>query len=499
MKEAEGLLGPFWKLASSVDAIIYVAGLQADRPLLFVSPAVERFFGYTPDEWLATPLLQHLHPEDGPDVLDAVTRWLQGNLEQPLHLKYRLAARDGRVCWCRETVLAVGSEGGPRTQIVGAIVDVTELKVLQNTLESVAGAEEPHEAVLAFCDALAQALACDWTAWISPGDARMVATHGPLGVRQSVEWLQWREAPDLGLRCMKERRVVFTEANAAVESPALCDKLPEARFALAAPVPGSDGPRGALMGLSREPRVPSPHQVRVAEALAQQAAVALQRAELIAEIERTSRDRQRLADEMVRAHEEERSRLARELHDGAGQTLTAVAIQLDLAERHASPELRGPLTIARRQVEQTLEELRRLSHSLRPAALDRLGLGEALAEMCKALDGPALSVELELPESALQLPPQHATALFRIAQSALTNVVRHAAARTATVRVELDTAQHQVALEVEDDGRGFVPAYAPGALGLIAMRERAVALGGQFALQAAPGAGTQVRAVLPLP
>ena len=88
--------------------------------------------------------------------------------------------------------------------------------------------------------------------------------------------------------------------------------------------------------------------------------------------------------------------------------------------------------------------------------------------------------------------------LFRIAQAALTNVVRHAGARRASVRVSLEQAS-TVLLEIEDDGRGFVPAYAPGALGLLAMRERALSLGGAFWLEAAPGAGTRVRAVLPLP
>jgi signal transduction histidine kinase len=219
----------------------------------------------------------------------------------------------------------------------------------------------------------------------------------------------------------------------------------------------------------------------------------------VSALERTSVERQRLADELVRAHEAERSRLATELHDGAGQTLTAVAIQLDLAERAAADGAREPLRKARAQVEITLEELRRLSHSLRPAVLDRFGLGEALAEMCSALRSEKLDVQLTVPPSLLQLPPEHATALFRIAQSALTNVVRHAAARTAHVRVALGDPARTVSLEIEDDGRGFVPAYAPGSLGLVALRERAAALGGDFSLQAAPGAGTRVRTVLPLP
>ena len=502
MSEADGLMGPFWKIASSIDAIVYVAELRAHRPLIFISPAVERFFDFTPEEWMARPdsMQEHVHPDDAEEVRGAVAEWLRDGAEPALHLKYRLVSKDGRICWCRETAMAAGSDEGPRTKIAGAIVDVTELKVLQNTLEAVSGAAHPQEALLAFCDALAQALALDHVAWVTPTEAVMVASYKRLGVRDRVEFAPWRPETGIAIEAMEQNAVLHVAASAGRRvRPSILALTPGVRFAIAAPVPGRAGPRGALLGMSRREREINPHQLRVVEALARQASAALQRAELVAELERTSSDRHRLADELVRAHEEERSRLARELHDGAGQTLTAVAIQLDLAERKTDEAARGPLRLARAQVEQTLEELRRLSHALRPAALDRLGFGEAIAEMCKAFHGEKLTVELKLPPDGLHLPPDHATALFRIAQSALTNVVRHASARTATVCLGVDKTARTVSLAIEDDGRGFVPAYAPGALGLLAMKERALSLGGDFWLEAAPGAGTRVRAVLPLP
>jgi PAS domain S-box-containing protein len=501
--DAGELSAPFLRLAGSIDAIIYVAAAEPGRAPLFVSPAVERFFGYAPEEWLADPdsLQRHLHPGDAERVRGEVASWLAANDGAPLHLKYALVAKDGRVCWCRETLLRAG-EGG--SALAGAIVDVTELKVLQNTLEAVFSAARPREALLAFCDALAQALALDWTAWVSPARReRLLCAHGRLGVRESARWLPWNsDEGGLGERAAREGRTLVWEGGAAAqpEDPlsdlgqSLAQIIPEARFALAAPVPGA----GALLGISRRPCAQTRHRLRIAEALAQQAAVALQRADLVAQLEQTSSDRRRLAEALVRAQEEERSRLSRELHDGAGQTLTAVAIQLDLAERAVPEAARAPLQRARREVEQTLEELRRLSHALRPAVLDRLGLGEALREMCRALLSEQLAVRLVLPEGGLHLPAEQATALFRIAQAALTNVVRHARATQAEVRVELDTDAKTVALEVIDDGRGFDQTVSTGSLGLFAMRERAEGLGGTLSVRSAPGEGTRVRAILPL-
>ena len=404
----------------------------------------------------------------------AVAGWVAAGAGEPLHLKYRLVSKDGRVCWCRESLFAASGEA-----LAGAIVDVTELKVLQNTLEAVAGASQPREAVLAVCDALAQALALHEVGWVSPGRGeRLVCSYGALGVRESARWQPPGELPPLVARSLEGGLTALTEGGN-----------------LAAPVPGLGG---ALFGRSLAKAAPTQHHLRVAEALAQQLELALQRADLVVQLEETARDRQRLAEALQRAHEEERSRLARELHDGAGQTLTAVAIQLDLAERGLSESARLPLSRARRQVEETLEELRRLSHALRPAALDRLGLREALAEMCRDLRGQQLNVTLRFPEAPLELAEERATALFRIAQAALTNVVRHASAKTAAVHVELDAAARTVALTVEDDGRGFDPQTAPRSLGLWAMRERALALGGELSLRTSAGAGCSVRAVLPL-
>lgn len=469
---------PLLRLAGSIDAIIYVAGREQGRPLRWVSPAVERFFCFTPEEWLADPdaLQRHVHPDDRERLRGELSAWLEDGAGEALNLKYRLCAGDGRICWCRESLFAAAPQ-----VVVGAIIDVTELMVLKSTLEAVASAAHPRASVLAFCDAMAQALALGQVGWLAPGRGeRLVCSYATPGRRIDERWLGEGEAlpgEEVAREALESGRSVWRDDR------------------VAAPVPGARGPQGVLFGQARERGLHAARRQRIAEALAQQLAVALQRADLIVELERTSLDRQRLADELVRAHEAERGRLATELHDGAGQTLTAAMIQLDLAARDVPEAARAPFGAARRQIEQTLEDLRRLSHALRPAALDRLGLTEALLEMCAAMGGPSFAVRVDASRLP-PLPPQHAVALFRIAQSALTNVARHASASAAEVRLTHDA--RSVTLEIADDGRGFDPLLATRSLGLQAMRDRAALLGGTFSLTSAPGSGTTVRAVLPL-
>jgi signal transduction histidine kinase len=386
------------------------------------------------------------------------------------------------------------------------VADVSELELPGQALEASLAAQGNRGAMLALCDVLAQGLALSHTVFVDVRTGeRQVTTHGALGVRVQARWDQPAAIEPWAAQVTHEDRFASVSDGAAsllsAELRALC---PGARLGFAIPVAGDATGKatGALIGLA--PRALSLHPMhrRMLEALGRQAGLSLQRAGLVEALQRTGRERQQLADALVRAHEEERGRLARELHDGAGQTLTAVAIQLDLAERRSNADARPAIAAARKQVEQTLEELRRLAHALRPAALDGLGLGEALAEMARSLQSGAaggLEVRVEVSGALPALDPQVSTALFRVAQAALTNVVRHARATRATLRLQVGEGaaqgRAQVSLEVLDDGRGFVPGgLQRGGMGLLAMRERTVALGGRFSLWSEPGAGARVRA-----
>jgi PAS domain S-box-containing protein len=211
-----------------------------------------------------------------------------------------------------------------------------------------------------------------------------------------------------------------------------------------------------------------------------------------------------LAIQLQEAQEHERVRIARVIHDELGHALTD--LRLDLAwvsRRLAEAGVPAPVAVQQKlaevsgRVEVTAQAVRRIATELRPAVLDALGLGAAVEWQARELEARAgirCSVELaDLPA----LPPAVATAAFRILQELLANVLRHAQATRVILR--LAAREGRLVLEVEDDGRGISEAEREGMTpGLLGMRERAAALGGELALAGAPGLGTRARLVLPL-
>lgn len=214
--------------------------------------------------------------------------------------------------------------------------------------------------------------------------------------------------------------------------------------------------------------------------------------------------RRYLLESLVRTQEDERYRLSRELHDGAGQILTGLLLRLKMLEKKVSPgELSEDIGILLKLVSDSIEQIRELSHSLRPAALEEFGLAFALENLVEDLfagTGTLTKCSSQLVTS--ELPKEIETALYRIAQEALTNVLRHAQA--SHVRLELLTTPISICLRVEDDGCGFdvdaFPLDSPGKhLGLISIQERAEMLGGSLVVSSAPGEGTSIEVRIPLP
>jgi two-component system, NarL family, sensor histidine kinase UhpB len=214
-------------------------------------------------------------------------------------------------------------------------------------------------------------------------------------------------------------------------------------------------------------------------------------------LDRLENARHEAARTALAAQEAERLRVARELHDEIGQTLTAVTIQ---AERAADgePELASEaLRRVAEAVRESLDEVRRIARELRPEALDDLGLVNALIALCTrvgAQDGP--QVKRELQGQLPPLPAEVELVLYRIAQESLTNALRHSGAASATVSLEAGAGN--VTLRVTDDGKGM-PAQLPGdTAGIAGMRERALLVGGRLTIDSRPGQGTEVRLTIPV-
>ena len=213
-----------------------------------------------------------------------------------------------------------------------------------------------------------------------------------------------------------------------------------------------------------------------------------------------SRDQLRaLAARLQKIREEERTRVAREIHDELGQALTAIKIDMSSLIHGLSPEKAkraGPIL---KEVDEAIHSVRRISTELRPAVLDAAGFVAAVewaAEEFEARTGT--KCRLDSPPACIAIDPERATALFRIFQETLTNVARHANATE--VRVQLARDDGNLTLEVHDNGRGLgeEELSAGGSLGILGMRERALLLGGEFNITGAPGKGTTVRVRVPV-
>jgi two-component system NarL family sensor kinase len=226
--------------------------------------------------------------------------------------------------------------------------------------------------------------------------------------------------------------------------------------------------------------------------LARQAGTAAAAAQLTTAL-RTARAR------LVRGREDERQRLQRELHDGVGPALAGMSLQLDAAldSSGVDAEQTAELLVAmQRSLRATSLEVRRIAHDLRPGVLDELGLLEALGEQARLLTSaatPTLDLRLDL-SARVELPAAVEVAVYRIASEALTNVVRHAQARTCTVRLCVDG---QVELDIADDGVGFPLRGPSDGIGLRSMQDRAAELGGSFLVSPRSPTGTLIQVRLP--
>lgn len=219
--------------------------------------------------------------------------------------------------------------------------------------------------------------------------------------------------------------------------------------------------------------------------------------QMLDELEQDARQLHQLSGAIIEAQEEERRRVARELHDEAAQALTSLLVHIRLLERAEDPlAAREHTRELRALTAEALEQVRRVALELRPTILDDLGLLAALEWRVDEFNAAgAARATLAVGCRELQLAHAAELACFRVAQEALTNIARHAGA--STVVISLGCADGQLTLMIGDDGRGFDPAAAPAGLGLRGMRERLTLVGGELAITSRPGAGTRLIARVP--
>jgi len=214
-------------------------------------------------------------------------------------------------------------------------------------------------------------------------------------------------------------------------------------------------------------------------------------------LERLEAERRRTSSTALAAQEEERARVARDLHDEVNQSLTALLLRLEAARAKAPVELAHELAETKALANQAMEELLMLARQLRPTALDDLGLKAALAGHVKELGRRGgINASFESSGDFLGLPADVQLVVYRVAQEALSNAAQHSGAQH--VRVRLAREGNRVELTVADDGSGFTFDQAARGLGISGMRERALLVEGDMQVESRPDSGTRVRLTVPL-
>ena len=214
-----------------------------------------------------------------------------------------------------------------------------------------------------------------------------------------------------------------------------------------------------------------------------------------------------LSERAINAQEDERKRIARQLHDDTAQSLSALIINLERLESAVAAEapnnLQSRLAVTRQLATRTLEDLRKVIYGLHPTLLDDLGLVPAIRWYARSnLEEIGVQVRFDMLDETTRLSSQLETLLFRIAQEAINNIVHHADAKSVIISLRRDDGN--ICLRVEDDGRGFDVAKITGQalrlrrLGLLGIQERADLVGGEVTVDSAPGRGTRLQVRMPL-
>jgi len=211
---------------------------------------------------------------------------------------------------------------------------------------------------------------------------------------------------------------------------------------------------------------------------------------------RLEAERRRAGSAALRAQEEERARVARDLHDEVNQSLTGLLLRLEALREVAPPELEPELADTRALANQAMRELLSLARQLRPTALDDLGLAAAIAGLVERISRAGTEAELSEDGDLSALDGDVQLVLYRVAQEALNNAARHSGAGRIEVRLRRDSGDG-VVLEVSDDGRGFAFDESQSGLGIGGMRERALLVGAELTIESRPDAGTTVRLEVP--
>lgn len=527
----------FRLLTEHAQDLIYRYRIAPEPGFEYVSPSATTITGYTPEDHYADPQLgmKLVHPDD----LPLLTQMSAGS-DAGASIILRWQRKDGTVIWTEQRNRMVCDDAGRLVAIEGIARDITARKLAEEQVQHALAAAQAARAEAEQAAARTARLQAVTTALADALTREAVVTviteHGTAatGAKASVIWLlddtgaQLEIVGSTGRRREDLARFQKIPLDAAIpvaaavrtrepvwltsvedtqvrfpENAAVMTSLGNHAYA-ALPLATADWVIGAVSFSYTDPNPFPPEDRAFLTTLAQQCVQALERARLYSEVLAARKRLQQLSLRILEAQEQERRRIARELHDEIGQALGALKINLhvlgtDPAIDSGNPRLAESLIL----LDRLIQQVRTLSLDLRPSVLDDLGLVAALDWYC---DWVARRSDLTIRFTDLlggaKVPPAVATACFRIAQEALTNVQRHAQARS--VELTIGSQDEMLFLSVCDDGAGFdvarrrAQAATGRSLGLLSITERAELVNGWADISSAPGEGTEVWAWFPL-
>jgi len=457
-----------------------ICRMTPEGALTFVNRAFCRYFGLAPGELVGTRYLERLPAEAHAGVREA---WSSLTPAHALvEVEHRALDREGKLRWHRWSVRGLFDESGRLAEIQGVGRDVSELV---DALQALRASEARIERVLrGSIDGF-----WDWDlgknrVYYSPRFREQIGFAGTESFATVFSFQEFLH-PDDAPRVLQALRRSVDDGQVFREEFRLrrADGTHVWFFGRGERLPSADGGAPHFVGSITE----ITERKRIEESLR----LALERL-------------RQLSRRVIEALENERAYLARELHDQIGQVLTAVKINTQAVGRHlAEPAHRARLEDSIEVIDAAIGQVRRLSLNLRPPQLDALGLEAALrAHLQRQAETGKLAAHFTAARLPEALDADVQTACFRVAQEALTNVLRHAQAHAVWLELGADTGA--LTLLVRDDGVGFDlsatgrRAATGESLGLVSMEERAALVGGSLRVASAPGAGTEVRAAFPL-
>jgi PAS domain S-box-containing protein len=470
----------FRELAENIHEVFWLSDSRNAR-MNYISPAYEKVWGRSCESLYAAPKswMDAVHPEDKEQVLATVAK---RSHNEAYHNTYRIIRPDGSIRWIRDRGFPVRDESGEAVRFAGIAEDITSQKQAEEALR------ESEQQMRLFMEATAD---CLWKWDLLTGNVvRSVGFNRAFGysaqeLDSTITWWEERLHPD------DRGKVLSTFQDMIASGGNVCSY--EYRFRR------KDGTLAVIHDRA--------YIVRDAKGKALSALGAMtditERKRAAKDLEDANYQLRVLSRQLFHIQEEERRHLARELHDEIGQTLAAAKINLKIIAPDAPAKIGGRLDDSIQLLDGLLRQVRELSLNLRPPLLDELGLVPTLRWLVdQQAQRAGLRVTFTANANGLEIDPDVQTACFRVAQEAITNIIRHAEAKS--VAVELRHETKRLWLSVRDDGAGFDPseiqkgATQPSSLGLVSMKERALLVRGGLEFHSAPGSGTEIRAWFPL-